>query len=106
MPFAEMTSGIAHLPHQARQNGKRRIKPVGLAERAVALAVVDIGDEAVARGEAARHETGTRGRADRRRVVDLRHTHAVAGERVAVRGRDPWFAGQRKDTGNAYGREN
>src|SRR3546814_13747883 len=27
MPFAEMTGGIADLPHQARQNGKRRIEP-------------------------------------------------------------------------------
>src|SRR3546814_6320380 len=53
-------------------------------------------DLAVARGEAARHETGTRGRADRRRVVELRHHHAVAGERVDVRRRDQRVAGQRQ----------
>ncbi len=96
VPFAEMASGITDLPHHARQDRKRRVEPVGLAEIPVALAVVNIGDEAVARGEAARHEAGPRRRADRRRVIELRHHHPVARERVDVGRRDQLVAGQRQ----------
>src|SRR3546814_6242831 len=35
MPFAEMTSGIANLPHQARQNGNLRNKHLEFGRAAV-----------------------------------------------------------------------